>query len=120
MKILTPETKLNILQDYNNPELKLSDIAEKYHISRSYVSLIALEMGAMPRSTNTAILLSHKNNLPVKTDCFAYMSKCKQCSVLTELVCRKRKCTFYKTREQFDADRLKYDSLVAAKLRLKI
>ena len=41
----------------------------------------------------------------VKTDCFAYQERCKQCRVLSELVCKKRECTFYKTQEQYDSDR---------------
>ena len=39
----------------------------------------------------------------MKKDCFGYrMGKCK---VLTECVCEKRQCSFYKTKEQFEEDR---------------
>lgn len=38
-----------------------------------------------------------------KKDCFGYrMGKCK---VLAELVCEKRNCSFYKTKEQFERER---------------
>ena len=40
------------------------------------------------------------------TDCFAY--KAKYCAVLTEMICKSRKCTFYKTKEQFDEELKKY------------
>lgn len=48
------------------------------------------------------------NNPEIKTDCFAYHSRRKICSVLTETVCKNRECTFYKTQEQFDSDRMKH------------
>lgn len=52
-----------------------------------------------------------------KTDCFAYNGvRNKRCSVLTEFVCMKRECTFYKTREQYEEERKKYDEIAAAKL----
>ena len=54
----------------------------------------------------------------IKTDCFAFMQKCKKCSVLTDTVCKKRECTFYKTQEQYDSDRKKYDEIAAAKIKL--
>lgn len=44
--------------------------------------------------------------MAVKRDCFAY--KCNNyCSALIVMVCNKRKCSFYKTKEQFmrDAER---------------
>lgn len=34
-----------------------------------------------------------------KTDCFAYSEK--RCLALTEKLCKKRECPFYKTREQY-------------------
>ena len=54
---------------------------------------------------------------PLK-DCFAYLEKCNRCSILNETVCKKSDCTFYKTREQYDADREKYDAIAAARLNL--
>lgn len=51
-----------------------------------------------------------------KTDCFGFCGpRNKRCSVLIELVCKKRECTFYKTREQYESDRFKYEKIVAAK-----
>lgn len=44
----------------------------------------------------------------MKTDCFAYKRNIKKCSALNELVCEKRKCSFYKTQKQFDEERKKY------------
>jgi hypothetical protein len=40
----------------------------------------------------------------IKTDCFGYegLSKKTKCRVLTELMCEKSKCPFYKTWGQFD------------------
>ncbi len=54
-----------------------------------------------------------------KTDCFAFReTRNKHCSVLSELICKKRKCSFYKTLEQYEADRKKSDKIAAAKLKL--
>ena len=39
-------------------------------------------------------------------DCFGY--KLGTCTVLTELVCAQRKCSFYKTRKEFHSDCRKY------------
>lgn len=50
------------------------------------------------------------NNQP-KKDCFSYNAKCGRCTVLTETVCKKRECTFYKTQEQYDNDRKKYEKI---------
>jgi len=41
--------------------------------------------------------------MAIKKDCFAYKFD-GFCSALAEMECRRRKCPFYKTREQFDAD----------------
>ncbi len=43
----------------------------------------------------------------IKTDCFGYNKAAKKCTIMTETICRKSNCTFYKTREQAkkDADR---------------
>lgn len=42
----------------------------------------------------------------VKTDCFGYRKG--ECKVLYELVCKERKCSFYKTCEEYRRDHLKY------------
>ena len=42
----------------------------------------------------------------VKTDCFAYRRG--ECSVLYEMVCENKNCSFYKTCEQYKHDKLKY------------
>lgn len=42
----------------------------------------------------------------VKTDCFAY-ARCK-CLALSEMVCKKKNCSFYKTKEQEEEDKRKY------------
>ncbi len=44
--------------------------------------------------------------MSIKKDCFAY--RIGGCSVLTEMVCRRENCSFYKTKEQARADREKY------------
>ena len=44
-----------------------------------------------------------------KRDCFGY--KMGKCSVLTELVCTQRECSFYKTRKQFHSDNIKYKKI---------
>lgn len=54
----------------------------------------------------------------MKTDCFAFMKKCNKCSVMTETVCKKRECSFYKTKEQYETERKKYEELAAAKLKV--
>ena len=41
--------------------------------------------------------------MAIKRDCFAFKFD-GYCSVLTEMNCRRKKCSFYKTREQFDSD----------------
>jgi len=46
------------------------------------------------------------DNKRVKTDCFGY--RCGECGVLYELVCKDKNCSFYKTREEFRRDLLKY------------
>ncbi len=45
-------------------------------------------------------------NSKVKTDCFAYRRG--ECSVLYEMVCENKNCSFYKTCEQYKHDKLKY------------
>ena len=46
------------------------------------------------------------NTIHLCTDCFAY--KHNRCIVLTEMVCKTKRCTFYKTRKQFEDDLKKY------------
>lgn len=41
-------------------------------------------------------------------DCFGNVKGKKDCQILTENVCLYGKCSFYKTKEQFEADRKKY------------
>lgn len=41
-------------------------------------------------------------------DCFGNTPSGKHCCILVEDVCLYGDCTFYKTREQFEADRIKY------------
>ena len=44
----------------------------------------------------------------VKADCFGYRPGRKCCNILTELVCEKRRCSFYLTREEYIRNRKKY------------
>ena len=37
-----------------------------------------------------------------KRDCFGYSSINNRCSVLTETVCKKEECRFYKTKKEFE------------------
>lgn len=46
---MTEETKREILRDYENKEISVAEIAGKFHISRSAVAKIAVEMGGQPR-----------------------------------------------------------------------
>lgn len=48
--------------------------------------------------------MTEKNQ--VKTDCFGFRRGV--CTVLYELVCEKRNCSFYKTCAQYQADKRKY------------
>lgn len=41
-------------------------------------------------------------------DCFGNVKGKKNCQVLVENVCLYGKCSFYKTKKQFEADRKKY------------
>lgn len=47
---MTQETKMAILADYNDRNIKVEAIAAKYHISRGAVARIAVEQGAPPRN----------------------------------------------------------------------
>lgn len=46
------------------------------------------------------------NSTKVKTDCFGFRRG--ECTVLYELVCEQRKCSFYKTCKDYNRDKLKY------------
>ena len=46
---ITEETKREILKDYENKEITVTQISKKYGIIRSKVAKIAVEMGAQPR-----------------------------------------------------------------------
>ena len=43
----------------------------------------------------------------VKRDCFGYSNINNRCSVLTETVCKKENCKFYKTKKEFEKGRNK-------------
>ena len=43
----------------------------------------------------------------VKKDCFAYGRLNDKCSILTETVCKKAECKFYKTKREFEKGRMK-------------
>lgn len=43
------------------------------------------------------------DGMDIKKDCFAY--RIGRCSVMTEMICRREKCSFYKTKEQDKKDR---------------
>ena len=42
-----------------------------------------------------------------KKDCFGYSNINNRCSVLTETVCKNKKCNFYKTKKEFEKGRIK-------------
>lgn len=46
------------------------------------------------------------NNLDI-TNCFGYKNN--KCVILKEMICKHKKCPFYKTEEQYIADKEKYD-----------
>lgn len=49
-----------------------------------------------------------KNKIVEQRNCFAYHPK--QCRVLTEMLCKKKKCPFFKTHQQYVDDLIKYTS----------
>ena len=51
-------------------------------------------------------LMQRRRTMTVKKDCFAY--RISGCSIMTETICRRHNCSFYKTKEQAEADREKY------------
>lgn len=44
----------------------------------------------------------------IQKDCFGWNEKNNNCSVLREVVCKKRKCSFYKTKEQHAKDSVRF------------
>ena len=48
----------------------------------------------------------------MKTDCFAYHEVGRKCLVLTENVCKTKECPFYKTKEQYDSERIKHENTI--------
>lgn len=52
----------------------------------------------------------------MKTDCFAYHQSGKKCLILIENVCVNRDCPFYKTKEQYSADIVKYGKTASQRL----
>ena len=44
----------------------------------------------------------------MKTDCFGYDKLSGKCKIMSEEICKKRNCTFYKTSEQYRKDAEKY------------
>lgn len=53
--------------------------------------------------------MEENKNINQQETCWAYDKNC-QCMILTELVCSKKWCNFYKTKQQFEADAKKYES----------
>lgn len=47
----------------------------------------------------------------VQKDCFGYSEKGKNCRVLKELVCKNKKCSFYKTQKEFQEGLKKYGDI---------
>ena len=48
------------------------------------------------------------NRKYIKTDCFGYSPITGLCTILSETCCAYGSCSFYKTQEQFNADKEKY------------
>ncbi len=42
----------------------------------------------------------------IHKDCFAY--RIGRCSIMTEMICRRESCSFYKTVEEMERDRKRY------------
>ena len=47
----------------------------------------------------------------IKKDCFGCGPGGKSCKILTEMLCEKGKCPFYKTKAQYDSDKKRYAPL---------
>ncbi len=58
-----------------------------------------------------------RNYMSVKKDCFAY--RIGRCNILTEMVCKRDTCSFYKTHEEMEQDRARYGFLKDYKPREK-
>jgi transposase-like protein len=53
MKILSEETKRELLRDYENKNITVEEIALKYGVGKAEVAKIAVEQGATPRREKT-------------------------------------------------------------------
>lgn len=49
MRILTEETKRELLRDYEDKNITVAEISEKYGVGRAMVAQIAVELGGQPR-----------------------------------------------------------------------
>ncbi len=47
-----------------------------------------------------------RRTMGIKKDCFAY--RIGRCNIMTELICKRDSCSFYKTKEQMEQDRKTY------------
>lgn len=72
------------------------------------INRILGEYERMPRweKGRTYIPERRRKRMAVNKDCFAY--RIGGCSIMTEMICRRDTCSFYKTKEQAAADREKY------------
>lgn len=52
----------------------------------------------MPIQKRSKRVARIQNGLKIKDDCFAYDKDKQECTVLLELLCMHRKCSFYKPR----------------------
>lgn len=75
-------------------------IAEQLGVSRQYIYKLLKQYRFKSEGVITM------NNPQIKSDCFGYENK--QCTVLKEMVCKYKECPFYKTNEQYAADKEKY------------
>lgn len=50
-----------------------------------------------------------------KKDCFAYRVR-NYCGVLVEMVCKRRSCSFYKSKQQFNEDAQRAREIVERKM----
>lgn len=47
--------------------------------------------------------------MEVRTDCFAYDEKYKDCKALREMICKNRECKFYKSRDKINQGKIEHD-----------
>jgi|GEM_PF-1420022 len=47
-----------------------------------------------------------EHSMGVKKDCFAY--RIGRCNIMTEIICKRDTCSFYKTKEEMERDRERY------------